>query len=104
MVNPRRSHYSGAALPHSIIARLDTAGADQDPRPRQATRRAQANHVENQPGLPADGAGTMACTSGRALHVEGYEGKVVAVDLATDDLVASADTPEALMALLYGRS
>lgn len=31
--------------------------------------------------------------SGRVLHVAGYEGKVVAVDHVTDDVVASADTP-----------
>jgi len=51
--------------------------------------------------MRTDGAGKMACMSGRVLHVEGYEGKVVAVDLASDDVVASADTPEELMALLH---
>jgi hypothetical protein len=28
----------------------------------------------------------------RVLHVEGFEGKVVAIDMATDEVVASADT------------
>ena len=41
--------------------------------------------------------------SGRVLHVEGFEGKVVAIDLATDDVVASADTPEELLAVLHDR-
>jgi len=42
--------------------------------------------------------------SGRVLHVAGYEGKVVAVDLVTDDVVASADTPEKLQAILHARN
>ena len=34
----------------------------------------------------------------RLLHVEGYEGKVVAIDMATDQVVASADSFELLTA------
>ena len=30
--------------------------------------------------------------AGRVLHIEGYEGKVVAIDMATDLVVASADS------------
>lgn len=45
----------------------------------------------------------MRPVAGRVLHVEGYEGKVVAIDLRTDDVVASADSPEELMALLRER-
>jgi hypothetical protein len=41
--------------------------------------------------------------AGRVLHVEGYEGKVVAIDLRTDDVVASADTPEELMTIIRER-
>ena len=40
---------------------------------------------------------------GRHLHVEGYEGKVVAVDRVTDDVVAFADTPAALMRIVRQR-
>jgi hypothetical protein len=40
---------------------------------------------------------------GRHLHVEGYEGKVVAVDRDSDEVVASADTPEELMRLVRTR-
>ncbi len=42
----------------------------------------------------------MLGVEGRRLHVEGYEGKVVAIDRATDDVVASADTPQDLLQLL----
>lgn len=38
--------------------------------------------------------------AGRVLHVEGYEGKVVAVDMVTDEVVAAADTPELLFAII----
>jgi hypothetical protein len=41
--------------------------------------------------------------AGRVLHVEGYEGKVVAIDLRTDEVVASADTPGELMAVIRER-
>jgi len=54
--------------------------------------------------MSTNDAGRVGAMSGRVLHVEGYEGKVVAVDLATDDVVASADTPEELMVLLHGRN
>lgn len=37
---------------------------------------------------------------GRRLHVAGYEGKVVAIDRTTDSVVASADSPEQLMAIV----
>ena len=37
---------------------------------------------------------------GRRLHVEGYEGKVVAIDRVTDRVVASADTPQEVMRLV----
>jgi hypothetical protein len=37
---------------------------------------------------------------GHQLHVEGYEGKVVAIDRVSDDVVAAADTPEELMAII----
>ncbi len=37
---------------------------------------------------------------GRKLHVEGYEGKVVAIDRATDRVVASAETPQEVMRLV----
>ena len=30
--------------------------------------------------------------AGRVLHVEGYEGKVVAIDMVTDHVVASGDS------------
>ena len=30
--------------------------------------------------------------AGRVLHVEGYEGKVVAIDMVTDHVVPSADS------------
>jgi hypothetical protein len=38
--------------------------------------------------------------AGRVLHVEGYEGKVVAIDMATDEVVAAADTPELLFEII----
>jgi hypothetical protein len=38
--------------------------------------------------------------TGRVLHVEGYEGKVVAIDMVTDEVVAAADTPELLFAII----
>ena len=40
---------------------------------------------------------------GRRLHVEGYEGKVVAIDRATDVVVASADTPQDLMRVVRAK-
>lgn len=40
---------------------------------------------------------------GRALHVQGYEGKVVAIDMETDHVVAFADSPEALMVIVRAR-
>jgi hypothetical protein len=40
---------------------------------------------------------------GRHLHVEGYEGKVVAIDRDSDKVVASADTPEELMRIIRER-
>ena len=40
---------------------------------------------------------------GRKLHVEGYEGKVVAIDRATDRVVASAETPQEVMRLVAER-
>jgi hypothetical protein len=40
---------------------------------------------------------------GRHLHVEGYEGKVVAIDRNSDEVLASADTPEELMRLIRMR-
>lgn len=33
----------------------------------------------------------VPCMEGRHLHVEGYEGKVVAIDRISDKVVASAD-------------
>ena len=38
--------------------------------------------------------------AGRVLQVDGFEGKVVAIDMDTDAVVASADTPEELMRLV----
>ncbi len=38
--------------------------------------------------------------AGRVLHVEGYEGKVVAIDMATDQVVAAAETPEQLFEII----
>ena len=38
--------------------------------------------------------------AGRVLHVDGYEGKVVAIDMVTDEVVAAADTPELLVAII----
>jgi hypothetical protein len=40
---------------------------------------------------------------GRHLHVEGYEGKVVAIDRDSDEVVAAADTPEELMRIVRKR-
>jgi Family of unknown function (DUF5678) len=40
---------------------------------------------------------------GRHFHVEGYEGKVVAIDRDSDEVVASADTPEELMRIIRKR-
>ena len=40
---------------------------------------------------------------GRRLHVEGYEGKVVAIDRFTDRVVASADTPQGVMRLVAAK-
>ena len=40
---------------------------------------------------------------GRRLHVEGYEGKVVAIDRFTDRVVASADTPQEVMRLVAAK-
>ena len=40
----------------------------------------------------------MTFMEGRHLHVEGYEGKVVAIDRDSDEVVASADTSEELSA------
>ncbi len=40
---------------------------------------------------------------GRVLHVEGFEGKVVAVDMDNDEVVASADSPEALMRIVRAK-
>jgi hypothetical protein len=37
---------------------------------------------------------------GRVLHVEGYEGKVVAIDMDSDQVVVSAESPEALMVIV----
>ena len=48
-----------------------------------------------------DDVGTLNCSprqrwndvmAGRVLHVEGYEGKVVAIDMVTDHVVASEDS------------
>ena len=41
--------------------------------------------------------------SGRVLHVEGYEGKYVAIDMITDEVVASADDPRSLDAIVRER-
>ena len=41
--------------------------------------------------------------AGRVLHVEGYEGKYVAIDMGTDEVVASADDPRALDAIVRER-
>ena len=38
--------------------------------------------------------------SGRVLHIDGFEGKVVAVSMESDKVVASADTPEELMEIV----
>ena len=38
--------------------------------------------------------------SGRVLHVDGFEGKAVAVSMENDKVVASADTPEELMGIV----
>ena len=63
--------------------------------PRVTTTRSacddELRHVTN-----ADSAPNRAM-EGRALHVEGYEGKVVAIDMDTDHVVAFADSPEALI-------
>ncbi len=37
---------------------------------------------------------------GRVLHVEGFEGKVVAIDMTTDHVVASANSFEELMLIV----
>ena len=37
---------------------------------------------------------------GRILHVEGFEGKVVAIDMTTDHVVASANSFEELMLIV----
>lgn len=39
----------------------------------------------------------------RVLYVEGFEGKVVAIDMATDKVVASADSFELLTAEIDAR-
>ena len=46
---------------------------------------------------------TLAVVTGRQLNVEGYEGKVVAIDRVSDEVVAAADTPEELMAIIRSR-
>ena len=38
--------------------------------------------------------------SGRVLHVDGFEGKVVAISLESNEVVASADTPQELMGIV----
>ena len=43
---------------------------------------------------------SIICMAGRVLHVEGYEGKVVAIDMVTDEVVAAADTPELLFEII----
>jgi hypothetical protein len=45
----------------------------------------------------------LIVVKGRRLHVERYEGKVVAIDRDSDDVVAAADTPEELMAIIRSR-
>ena len=42
----------------------------------------------------------LTIMAGRVLKVDGFEGKVVAIDMDTDSVVASADTPEELMRLV----
>lgn len=42
--------------------------------------------------------------SGRVLQVEGYKGKVVAVDLVTDRVLASAEDPIELLAIMRARN
>lgn len=39
----------------------------------------------------------------RVLHLEGFEGKAVAVDRDTDEVVASADTPQELLRIIRER-
>ena len=39
----------------------------------------------------------------RVLHLEGFEGKAVAVDQDTDEVVASADTPQELLRIIRER-
>jgi hypothetical protein len=42
--------------------------------------------------------------AGRVLHVEGYEGRVVAIDMVTDEVVAAADTPEMLFEIIRNKA
>jgi hypothetical protein len=39
----------------------------------------------------------------RVLHLEGFEGKAVAVDQDTDEVVASAETPQELLRIIRER-
>ena len=39
----------------------------------------------------------------RVLHLEGFEGKAVAVDQETNEVVASADTPQELLRIIRQR-
>lgn len=42
----------------------------------------------------------MVRMTGQRLHVQGYEGKVVAIDRTTGEVVASADAPQEVMRLV----
>ena len=45
----------------------------------------------------------MKTMAARVLHLEGFEGKAVAVDRDTDEVVASADTPQELLRIIRER-
>ena len=45
----------------------------------------------------------MGGMDGQRLHVEGYEGMVVAIDRVTNDVVAAAETPQELMRIVRSR-
>ena len=41
--------------------------------------------------------------AGRVLHLEGFEGKAVAIDQDTNEVIASADTPQELLRIIRER-
>ena len=45
----------------------------------------------------------IGAMSARVLHLEGFDGKAVAVDQDTDEVVAFADTPQELLRIIRDR-